>query len=205
MPSEWLPLVFDDQAADYETLDQAQDVLGAMMALYNQCIHQGIEGSVGLPPGCEIRPNPLDNLAADAPLSQWARGFAAGYGYLEETWSELLPAELDQELGAILMALSFFASRELADTFVAESKGKTSLERLAETLITHFPDAMLGYAQMGRAIYQVLLESDASAVDQTERLRVGRNDLCPCGSRKKFKKCCGSAPPDPLAGRRGSA
>jgi uncharacterized protein len=22
--------------------------------------------------------------------------------------------------------------------------------------------------------------------------KVGRNDLCPCGSSKKFKKCCGS-------------
>ncbi|MBL9122991.1 MAG: SEC-C domain-containing protein, partial [Planctomycetaceae bacterium] len=25
--------------------------------------------------------------------------------------------------------------------------------------------------------------------------RVGRNDPCPCGSGKKFKKCCGKAPP----------
>ncbi len=22
-------------------------------------------------------------------------------------------------------------------------------------------------------------------------VKVGRNDLCPCGSRKKYKKCCG--------------
>ncbi|MGN5267109.1 YchJ family metal-binding protein [Aeromonas dhakensis] len=25
-------------------------------------------------------------------------------------------------------------------------------------------------------------------------LRVGRNDPCPCGSGKKFKKCCGRVP-----------
>jgi uncharacterized protein YecA (UPF0149 family) len=24
-----------------------------------------------------------------------------------------------------------------------------------------------------------------------EATRVGRNDLCPCGSGKKYKKCCG--------------
>jgi uncharacterized protein YecA (UPF0149 family) len=24
------------------------------------------------------------------------------------------------------------------------------------------------------------------------RQRIGRNDLCPCGSGKKFKKCCGN-------------
>lgn len=32
---------------------------------------------------------------------------------------------------------------------------------------------------------QPIIESDASAN------RVGRNDPCPCGSGKKFKKCCG--------------
>jgi len=25
---------------------------------------------------------------------------------------------------------------------------------------------------------------------QTERKKVGRNDPCPCGSGKKFKRCC---------------
>lgn len=25
---------------------------------------------------------------------------------------------------------------------------------------------------------------------QRERLKVGRNDYCPCGSGKKFKRCC---------------
>jgi len=26
--------------------------------------------------------------------------------------------------------------------------------------------------------------------EQLKRNRIGRNDLCPCGSKKKFKKCC---------------
>jgi uncharacterized protein YecA (UPF0149 family) len=25
----------------------------------------------------------------------------------------------------------------------------------------------------------------------TKQPKIGRNDLCPCGSRKKYKKCCG--------------
>jgi uncharacterized protein YchJ len=25
---------------------------------------------------------------------------------------------------------------------------------------------------------------------QTKGIKTGRNDLCPCGSGKKFKKCC---------------
>lgn len=26
--------------------------------------------------------------------------------------------------------------------------------------------------------------------EQSTRIKTGRNDMCPCGSGKKFKKCC---------------
>ena len=26
---------------------------------------------------------------------------------------------------------------------------------------------------------------------EVRRVKVGRNEPCPCGSRRKFKKCCG--------------
>ena len=31
----------------------------------------------------------------------------------------------------------------------------------------------------------------ADVIDLTTRKSVGRNDPCPCGSGKKYKKCCG--------------
>lgn len=40
-----------------------------------------------------------------------------------------------------------------------------------------------------------------SKTTEMDRIRkVGRNDPCPCGSGKKYKKCCGAAGDDPLAG-----
>ena len=44
------------------------------------------------------------------------------------------------------------------------------------------------------------LDNPWSAPDETwdppvEPLKTGRNDPCPCGSGKKFKKCCGQGPP----------
>ena len=36
-----------------------------------------------------------------------------------------------------------------------------------------------------------LLGEIAAASDPVKSKKVGRNDLCPCGSGKKFKKCCG--------------
>jgi uncharacterized protein YecA (UPF0149 family) len=52
---------------------------------------------------------------------------------------------------------------------------------------------MLG--QIEDSIYQTLKEFDLEKdkpqveIDFSEK-RVGRNDPCPCGSGKKYKKCC---------------
>ena len=36
------------------------------------------------------------------------------------------------------------------------------------------------------------LEGDSAPVNRTvKKVKVGRNDPCPCGSGKKYKKCCG--------------
>jgi len=35
-----------------------------------------------------------------------------------------------------------------------------------------------------------LIEVQHATMDQLRRRKVGRNELCPCGSGKKFKKCC---------------
>ncbi len=51
------------------------------------------------------------------------------------------------------------------------------------------PRAVAQYAHMGRSITTVLAERDTDA-PATHGVRVGRNDPCPCGSGKKYKKCC---------------
>jgi uncharacterized protein len=192
-PSEWIPIVFNDQDARYETQREAEGVLQAMMALYNDCIRGRVKGKVSLPPGCEIRPQPLDNLGDDAPLSQWARGFMAGHTYLDDIWNDYTPDELDEELGSILMVLTFFSSPALADVYHKEGKSKTSLEQLAETVVAIFPDALIEYAYLGWSILQARREACDLGQESSARQTIGRNDPCPCGSGKKFKKCCGTS------------
>jgi len=191
-PSEWIPMVFNDQEAGYETRDEAEQALHAMMALYNHCGQERTGGSVCLPPGCEIRPVPLDNLDAAASLSQWAQGFSMGHDYLVEIWNDYTPEELDEELGAILMALTCFASPKLARAYHKEGKGKTSFEQFTETVVSIFSAAMREYAHLGRSIFQARREAGDLDPTISARPKTGRNDPCLCGSGKKFKKCCGS-------------
>jgi uncharacterized protein YecA (UPF0149 family) len=89
------------------------------------------------------------------------------------------------------MVLTFFAFPKLADAYHKEGKRKTSLEHLAETVVGIFPDAMIEYAHLGRAIFQARCEAGDFGHEPSGRPKIGRNDPCPCGSGKKFKKCCG--------------
>jgi uncharacterized protein len=191
-PSEWMPMAFNDQEAGYESLDEAEQVLQAMMALYNECARDRTTARAALPSGCEILPQPLDNLAEEASLSQWAQGFAMGHDYVADIWDECTPDELDGDLGSVLMVLTFFASPKLAEAYRQEAKSQSSLDEMAHTVATLLPDAMREYAHLGRAIYQARREAGETGPEPGSRPRIGRNDPCPCGSGRKFKKCCGA-------------
>jgi uncharacterized protein YecA (UPF0149 family) len=54
-----------------------------------------------------------------------------------------------------------------------------------------FPDALAEYARLGRSVSKVLI---GHGVNNEPRVhtKVGRNDPCPCGSGRKYKKCCGA-------------
>jgi uncharacterized protein len=49
---------------------------------------------------------------------------------------------------------------------------------------------MLGESVMAIMEWWLPIRKAGSTVRRGEP-KVGRNDLCPCGSGKKFKKCCG--------------
>ena len=153
LPSEWLPLIFDEQQAGYATAEEAQQILSLIMALYND-INRGVaEGAPALPPGCAARAKPAANLQADAPLSQWARGFTSGYDWLEDVWDAYVTEEFDEELGSDLLILSFFVSRELAEDYRKEMRRQdTSLDALAGEMLRAVPQAMHSYARIGRAL-----------------------------------------------------
>jgi preprotein translocase subunit SecA len=55
---------------------------------------------------------------------------------------------------------------------------------------------MVGWAGSGLSVLQEHRQVSSSAHTSEPRRnapKVGRNDPCPCGSGKKYKKCCGGA------------
>src|SRR5206468_10516714 len=104
-----------------------------------------------------------------------------------------VPDELDDALAAKLLTLSFFASQDIAEAFRNETAGNQSLGALATTIRRVFPNALAEYAHLGRSIAQVLAESQTAERTPRRRQKTGRNDPCPCGSGRKYKRCCGAS------------
>ena len=195
-PSDWIPMISDDEDLGFEDESEAQQVLNQIMTLYNEVNTSVLERNDDLPVGCEFKKDVFANFDEQASILQWSHGFTIGHDWLIEVWDEYLPESLDEECGANVMALSFFSSRQLAEAFYAEidhsenSEPGKSFEQFAEAIRELFPAALSAYAHLGRTIFEVLMQDAAKGTQPARRTKVGRNDPCPCGSGKKYKKCC---------------
>ena len=189
-PSEWLPIIFGDQEVDYASRDEAQEIIGQIVALYNTINAAVLDPPTLLPADCPLRDDVLANFEDEAPIAQWSHGFLRGHQWLEELWEDL-PEEVAEELDATLMALGFFSSRQMAEDFHAEATtGKQPFEAMAEAIHRVVPAAVAQYAQMGRSTSTV--EHEWEEPELTHHAKIARNEPCPCGSGKKYKKCCGA-------------
>ena len=135
------------------------------MTLFNQINMGVLERSDRMPSGCQFQTDVEANFDDEIAIAQWSRGFIAGHDWLAEVWDEYVPESLDDECGATAMALSFFASKRLAEMYYLETtttprrrKPGISFREFAKRVRDAFPDALSSYAHMGRTISEVLAE-----------------------------------------------
>lgn len=192
-PSEWIGRVFGREGRASASFDVAQEIVYLAVDLYNRINLEVLERKPALPAGIEVRADPMDNFGPDAPLGLWAAGFGAGQLWLEQTWEDWLRDEpdrrtLDETLGGLQGVLAFFATRELAEKWSPKMSGKPTLEQAAQRVLSALPEAMAALADIGRGLEEA---RRSRAQTPARRVKVGRNDPCPCGSRRKYKHCCG--------------
>jgi yecA family protein len=155
LPSEWIPAIFDVDVPAFA--DEAESVRfhHVVMALYNQLNRDVLDATVRLPERVAARQPAEANFAKDAPLMQWASGFAQGHDWLEEAWDLDLPSDVDEDLGTCLSALLFFIDPEFAKSLLTEAgHPESELPELAKTMLDNFEGAMMGYAEIGRLVYE---------------------------------------------------
>jgi uncharacterized protein len=179
-PSEYLPEVFGGEMSEtcsFDALDQATEVLGLIMRHGNSIATTLDKGDVHLP-------LLLENDNGVYPGNNWARGFMHGVHMRREAWAEVIND--DRQCGWMVPVLMLYHEH---DEDPELRPGAIEPERREEIII----QMAAGIVRAYRYFRSDRPKSAAPWPATRHRPKIGRNDPCPCGSGKKFKRCCGGA------------
>jgi len=183
---EWLVALLDGHRFDSQ--QQAGVVEQDLVTLCQWIGAQALADNPQLPPGCHPAQEALQNFGDDAGFGRWSLGFATGYSWLSDVWDQHDPDE-EEAFGMSITTLCFFSRREIAEDIYDEvAKEVGEFEAFARTIVDLVPEALGIYAGYG---LQARQEEGPEPTGPVRSNKVGRNEPCPCGSGKKYKKCCG--------------
>lgn len=205
-PSEWLSFVFGEEMLEVKDEAEANNLMGALFAAYNRLIKECDQGEL-------VFPFDIGKLKSSDPdrIRDWAYGFFLGINLRPEVWG--FPADEDYDSHdieeeddeqteaaaciAVLMGVAF--PDKIADLF--DEPAATSEEELARAkeqearFFVLLPQAIETFQLIAREWKTASAQSKTSAkvlnLPVRREEKIGRNDPCPCGSGKKYKKCCG--------------
>lgn len=172
MPSEFFPEIWHEP--EFETMNQAQDISSIVLRLYND-----ISGS--------LRTGDFEPLLLEKPQEHgdpvpipdgWCAGYIRGMKLRVESWQPHL-----SKLSDWFFPISTFGLAH--DEEVEEILLPKTLEEHA-ALVEKISESAIEIARYFRKHGPSPVRSVMRAAP-----KIGRNDPCPCGSGKKYKKCCG--------------
>ncbi|WP_068637641.1 YecA/YgfB family protein [Thauera butanivorans] len=181
----WLPDVWSahGEEASFSGGRGLQRAIRLVKAYYNEMV-----STLGLDDDDEICWEPFCFAIAEGDTlkvgEEWLEGFAQGLDLWPQGWEE----GLDEETVTAVRDTLDEVLAPWAEDSAAEAGEETRLEWLGamgeavNDIYAHWRDAGIPAP--------ALLEADAPR--EPAAAGPGRNDPCPCGSGKKFKKCCGA-------------
>jgi uncharacterized protein len=193
-PLEWMMLLLGGEAAPFYDADEADAVIGEVVNEYNR-LAQDILSDVGFNfDYVAFRDDPIDNFDEWSPLHDWAMGFTLAYDFAPGVWDEM-PEDAFELAGLLIAQLMFFSTKENARRYLElTDRPNADLNNMSVEMCREYAEACRLLAQMGLTFREPKepgfpMPSGDGAVGAPPK--VGRNDPCPCGSGKKYKKCCG--------------
>jgi len=175
LPSQWYPALWGDFPPVFETEAEVERVFSLMVRQMNDIALTLMNCPDEFAPLFYYREvEDREYMVVD----EWCEGYMRGIELAVE-----LGASLDAEAEALLTPIRAFT--EAADWPGHDLPDLKQTQKLQQSIE---PNARALHAYwLERRVDQV---SSAREPFQHSTPRPGRNDPCPCGSGKKFKKCC---------------
>lgn len=170
-PGEWLPLIWGEEAPDFTSEKHAQETFDLIMGHYNDIIRQLNQR----------RYSPIYNIDIDgSPLWElWVDGFHQAMQLQPAAWL-IYQTDAEENLQNALFVIARLIEIATEPSVKPEDIDE-ELENIAADII---PSQI-------EVLHHARLKLHSRPVHAGQRTKVGRNDPCPCGSAKKYKRCCG--------------
>lgn len=187
-PSYWLPGVWgpsEDDTPAFESAGQAQHILGLILRHMNGIIADlefDPDGFVPVFGVLRIDDSGSDYIDGEA----WATGFMHGLMLVRQDWQALFDSEQGREWLEPIRLMGGLDLTLKEDELIGTPEQD-------EALTKQIPASVAAIYRFWLPHRQAVFERTLAATMQRTEPKVGRNDPCPCGSGKKFKKCCGAA------------
>ena len=186
MPSAWLPEVFGkDLGAVFDDMETMQTAMDSIMAHYNRVAQQLMPPCTDFETVYELDPNSGDTL-----WEPWVDGFCRAMALYPDPWDELRlkgDTSIKDDMSMLLMMQAFY----IGDLDLSEHEIDTldaTAPDIIPDIVCNLNDWVKRRSQVGPLANPIPANSPTAPTGAT---KPGRNDTCPCGSGKKYKKCCG--------------
>jgi uncharacterized protein len=192
-PSEYLPIILGGEMPNdggFANLDEANVTVSLIIRHWNSIITDLDNESIHVPLVVDVDPG-------EVPGRDWARGFMRGVRLAGEGWYELFDDEKEGDLFVIPLVAGEMDPDWPKEPLTKEEDNDiiTSLTVGAARSYQYFAEARRANAE---ALYEDAVDEDDLDDDEfypetyvRPEPKVGRNEPCPCGSGRKYKKCCG--------------
>ena len=178
-PSEWMEQVWGDTPPVFATKDQGAAVLSALMEHYNGIIREvGNDPPLYLPMFWTTEEGRLD-------ARDWCDGFMVGLSMRLDAWEPLLRARRQSD--NLLPILAHCEDEQGNPRIDMADEDRALIRENAQALIAA---SVIAIDRFWKRKRKHPPEGTVSVSSFEMRVKIGRNDPCPCGSGKKFKKCC---------------
>ena len=182
MPSEYMPEVLGSETPEthrFESIEEADEILGLLMRHWNDIARTLSKGEIYLPL-LLLDENGLERG------NDWARGFMRGTRLRHDVWAELLAD--DDHGGCMIPMMMLYHEHDEDPTMRPKPIGPEQREKVIESMVAGLVGAYRYFRPHGKPDVR-----SRRAESPHTSSKVGRNDPCPCGSGKKYKRCCGGA------------
>lgn len=183
MPSQWLPKVWgrddDGLLPPVDDMEEANHLLGLVMRHFNGIVRGFEQHPVEVTPLWTTTGYDTGEFE-DAEM--WAYGFTEAVKLSPAAWQPLFKHPDGQQWYQPIHLLG-------ADDASPEEEALTQTPEQREALTGQIEASLREMHAFWLPLRRAVAERQTAQAMST---KVGRNEPCPCGSGKKFKKCCGA-------------